>query len=58
MCTDEESKLSFGKKLNFAKLKKHKGFENISEDEAVKLIDGLHKLSLLTFAIYKLNGNK
>jgi len=58
MCSNEESKPSFGKKLTFAKLKKHKGFENITEDDAVKIIDGLYKLSLLTFAIYKIDSNK
>lgn len=55
MCINRESNPTFGKRLTFAKLKTHKGFEDITEEEAVIIIDGLQKLSLLTFSIFKIN---
>ncbi len=58
MCTKEESPSFSGKRLTVSKLKKYKGFEQIGEEEATKIIEGLYQLSLLTYAIYQNNSNK
>ncbi|MEI6347253.1 MAG: hypothetical protein WCP69_04815 [Bacteroidota bacterium] len=39
-------------KIKIEQLKKCKGFENISDEEANKLIDTLYQLSILTYSIY------
>jgi hypothetical protein len=47
-----------GKMLTISKLKKYKGLENISDEEAIQIIESLYKLSLLTLKIFKNGNNK
>lgn len=41
------------RKLTTSQLRKHKGFENIDETDAILIIDALYQLSLLCYSIYK-----
>ena len=43
------------KKISVEQLKKIYGFENISEENAHEIIDGLYKLTIITYKIFK-NG--
>jgi hypothetical protein len=47
-----ENPINQSGKIKIEQLKKCKGFENISDKEAIKLIDTLFQLSLLTYSIY------
>lgn len=46
------------KMLTIEQLRKYKGQENISEEEALEKIEGLYKLSLITYKIYSENGTR
>jgi hypothetical protein len=43
------------KKISVEELKKINGFENISEESAHEIIDGMYKLTIITYKIFK-NG--
>lgn len=45
--------LKNSKKLSIEQLKRHLGLEDISEENAHKIIDGLHKLTIITYKIFK-----
>jgi hypothetical protein len=54
MCTNEDTPFfpeESGIKLTIAKLKKYKGLENISDTDAIIVIDELYKLSVLAYYI-------
>jgi hypothetical protein len=40
-------------KMSIAQLRKVDGFSNISDDAALKLIDELYKLSVITYGLFK-----
>ena len=61
MCTNIENLTNSegnGKMLSIAKLKKYKGLENKSDEEAKQIIETLYKLSVLTLKIFKNDNNK
>lgn len=44
------------KKLTIQKLRSYKGLEKISDAIALEIIDGLYKLSIITYKIHTKNG--
>ncbi len=42
-------------KLTVNKLKEHRGLENISNQEAEQIIDGLYRLARISFILYNKN---
>jgi hypothetical protein len=45
------------RKLTVEQLKKYVGFNDISEEKAQEMVDGLYKLSIITYKIFK-NGSR
>jgi uncharacterized protein (DUF2225 family) len=56
MCSEEEIQSGLQKKerkLTVSELRKYKGFENISDNDAEIITEGFYQLSLLCYSIYK-----
>lgn len=47
--------IEYPKKLTIEQVKKCEDFKNISDEMASEIIDGLYKLSIITYKIYKEN---
>ena len=45
--------IEYPKKLTLEQIKSCVDFKNISDDMALEIIDGLYKLSIITYKIYK-----
>lgn len=61
MHSSKEGSLLFqnnGKKLSVAQLKKYKGLNDISDEEAEEIIDSLYHFSVLTYKIYMKSEQK
>ena len=54
--TNAES-IEYAKKLTIEQIRSDENFKNISDEQALEIIDGLYKLSLITYKIYSNNGN-
>ena len=54
---DYSDKLDNPRKLTTAQLKEFMGLESISETLAQEIIDGLYKLTIITYKAYQ-NGNR
>ena len=47
--------IEYPKKLTVEQIKSCEDFKNISEEKALEIIDGLYKLSIVTYKIFKNN---
>lgn len=45
--------IEYPKKLTIEQIRSCETFKNISEEMALEIIDGLYKLSIITYKIYK-----
>ncbi len=45
--------IEYPKKLTIEQIRDCDDFKNISEDEALEIIDGLYRLSIITYKIFK-----
>jgi len=53
---DAES-IEYPKKLTIEQVRSDEHFKNISDEKALEIIDGLYKLSIITYKIYS-DGNR
>lgn len=46
------------RKLKIEQLRKYKGLENLNDEQASEIIEGLYKLSLITYKIFQNKNEK